>query len=144
MAHEAARELLRSAEDRGDAAARVTGHRTVGAALCQLGRLAESRDHLEAALALYDPVRDRSSALVYAIDSRVVGLSWLSLVLVVLGYPEQALAQNGEALAYARELAHPSTTAVALAPMGCVLYQLLRDRRNAREQAEAAMALARE
>jgi predicted ATPase len=144
VAHEVARELLRSAEDRGDAAARVTGHRMVGAALCQLGRLAESRDHLEAALTLYDPARDRTSALVYAIDSRVVCLSWLSLVLVVLGYPEQALAQNGEALAYARELAHSSTTAVALAPMSCVLHQLLRDRRNAREQAEAAIALARE
>ena len=143
VAHEAARELLRSAEDRGDAAARVTGHRMVGATLCQLGRLAESRDHLEAALALYDPVRDRTSALVYAIDSRVVCLSWLSLVLVVLGYPEQALAQNGEALAYARELAHPNTAAVALV-LGCILHQLLRDRRNAREQAEAAIALARE
>ena len=74
----------------------------------------------------------------------MVCLSWLSLVLVVLGYPEQALAQNSEALAYARELAHPSTTAVALAPMGCVLHQLLRDRRNALEQAEAGIALARE
>ena len=73
-----------------------------------------------------------------------MSLSWLSLVLVVLGYPEQALAQNGEALAYARELAHPSTTAAALAPMGCILHQLLRDRRNAREQAEAAIALAGE
>ena len=38
VAHEAARELLRSAEERGDAAARVTGHRMVGAALYQLGR----------------------------------------------------------------------------------------------------------
>ena len=144
MAHKAAQELLRSAEDRGDAAARVAGHRMVGATLCQLGRLTESRDHLEAALALYDPVRDRTSALVYAIDSRVVSLSWLSLVLAVLGYPDQALARNVEALAYARELAHPSTTAVAFAPMGCVLYQLLQDRRNAREQAEAAVALAQE
>ena len=82
-AHEVARELLRSAEERGDAAARVTGHRIVGSALCQLGRLAESRDHLEAALALYDPVRDRTSAFVYAIDSRVVCLSWLAHVLLV-------------------------------------------------------------
>ncbi|WP_159718583.1 ATP-binding protein [Geminicoccus flavidas] len=144
LAHEAARELLHSAEERGDAAARVAGHRMVGAALCQLGRLTESRHHLEAALTLYDPVRDRSSALVYAIDSRVVCLSWLSLVLVVLGYPERALAQHGAALAYARELAHPGTIAVALAPMGCVLHQLLRDRRSAREQAEAAIALASE
>ena len=52
-----------------------------------------------------------------------------ALVLAVLGYPDQALARNVEALAYARELAHPSTTAVALAPMGCVLYQLLTGRR---------------
>ena len=66
VAHEVARELLRSAEERGETAAQVTGHRMVGAALYQLGRLTESRDHFEAALALYDPVRDRTSAAVYA------------------------------------------------------------------------------
>ena len=71
-AHEAARELLRSAEERGDAAARVTGHRIVGSALYHLGRLAESRAHLEKGLALYDPERDRGSALVYALDTSVV------------------------------------------------------------------------
>ena len=100
---------MRSAEERGDDAARVTGHRMVGSALFQLGRLVESRGHFEAALALYDPVRDRTSAFVYAINSRVMCLSWLSHVLVILGHPEQALARNGEALAYARELAHPNT-----------------------------------
>ena len=65
---EAARELLRLAEERGDAAARVTGHRIVGSALYHLGRLAESRAHLERGLALYEPERDRGSALVYALD----------------------------------------------------------------------------
>ena len=63
-----AHELLRLAEERGDAAARVTGYRMIGSALSQLGRPVESRDHLETALALYDPVRDRTSALVYALD----------------------------------------------------------------------------
>ena len=58
--HEVARELLRLAEERGDTAAQVTGLRMVGHALYQLGELVESRGHLEAALALYDPVRDRS------------------------------------------------------------------------------------
>jgi hypothetical protein len=49
-AHEVARELSRLAEERGDAAARVTGHRIVGSALYHLGRLAESRTRLEAGL----------------------------------------------------------------------------------------------
>jgi class 3 adenylate cyclase/predicted ATPase len=142
-AHEVARELLRVAEERGDAAAEVVGHRIVGAFLLQLGRLAESRAHSERALALYDPVRDRSSAFVYAIDSRVICLTWLSHVLVILGHPEQALARDGEVPGYARELAHPNTEAVALA-WGCIFRQLLRDRRNAQAQAEAGIALATE
>ena len=142
-AHEVARELLRLAEERDDAAARVAGHRMVGSALCQLGRLIESRDHFEAGLALYDPARDRTSAFVYAIDSRVMCLSWLSHLLVVLGHPEQAAARNGEALAYARELAHPNTVAVALA-WGSIFAQLLRDVEKARVQAEAVIALATE
>jgi predicted ATPase len=142
-AHEVARELLRLAEEQGAAAARVTGHRMVGSALSQLGRPAESRAHLETALALYDPVRDRASALIYALDSRGVCLSWLSHVLLALGHPEQALARNGEALAWARELAHPNTVAFALS-CGCILHQLRRDRLGARAQAEALVALATE
>jgi class 3 adenylate cyclase/predicted ATPase len=142
-AHEVAQELRRSAEERGDAAAWVTGHRMMGSASCQLGRLAESRDHFEAALALYEPERDRSSAYVYAIDSRVMCLSWLSHVLAILGYPDQALARDGEGPARARELAHPNTAAVALA-WSCIFHQLLRDRVRAREQAEAVIGLATE
>ena len=142
-AHEVAQELLRLAEERGDAAAQVTGHRLIGSALSQLGRLAESRDHLETALARYDPVRDRTSALVYALDSRGVCLSWLSHVLLALGHPEQGLARNGEALARARELAHPNTVAFALS-CGCIFHQLLRDRRGAQAEAEELVALATE
>jgi predicted ATPase len=129
------------AEERGDAAAQVTGHRMVGSALCQLGRFIESRDAFEAALALYDPVRDRTSAFVYAIDSRVMCLSWLSHLDLILGHPEQALARDGQVPDYVRDLAHPNTTAVALA-WGCIFRQLLRDRLTAREQAEAVIALA--
>ena len=142
-AHEVALELLRLAEERGDDAARVTGHRMVASPLFQLGRLAESRVHYEAALALYDPVRDRTSALIYAIDSRVMCLSWLSQLLAILGDPEQALARSGEVPAYAHELAHPNTLAVALT-WGCIFRQLLRDLQNAQAQAKEVMALATE
>jgi predicted ATPase len=143
VAHEVARELLHSAEKKSEAAARVTGHRMVGSTLCQLGSLVESREHFETALTLYDPMRDRTSAFIYAIDSRVMCLSWLSHVLVLLGYPEQALARHSEVSVYARELAHPVTVAVAFA-WGCIFHQLLRDGQNAREQAEAVVALATE
>src|SRR5215213_4153515 len=140
---EVARELLRSAEEQGDAAAEVVGHRILGAFLFQLGRLAESVAHSESALALYDPVRDRNSRFVYAIDSRVVCFLWLAQALLVLGYPEQARVRQGEALASARELAHPNTTAQALF-YDSTLHQLLGDRHKAQEQAVALIALATE
>jgi class 3 adenylate cyclase/predicted ATPase/ABC-type transport system involved in cytochrome c biogenesis ATPase subunit len=142
-AHEVARDLLRLAEERGDPAAQVTGHRMVGSTLCQLGRFRESRDHFEAALALYDPERDRTSSATYAIDSRVMSLSWLAHLYAILGDPEQAVARDAAVPAHVRELTHPNTTAVALA-WGCIFRQLLRDPSSARDLAQAAIALATE
>jgi predicted ATPase/class 3 adenylate cyclase len=140
---ELARELLRVAGEHGDATARVTGHRMIGSVLCQLGRFVESRENFEAALVLYDPVRDRTSAIVYAIDSRVMSLSWLSHLDFILGQPEQALARSDELPAYTRELAHANSAAVALA-WNCIFHQLRSNRQNAQEQAESAIALATE
>jgi predicted ATPase len=142
-AYEVAWELRRLGEERRDAAAWVAGHRMMGSASCQLGCLTESREHFETALALYEPARDRSSAFAYAIDSRVMCLSWLSHVLALLGHPDRAAARADEALAQARELAHPHTTAAALA-WNCIFHQLLRDWPSARAQAEAVMVLATE
>jgi predicted ATPase len=141
--HEAAREVLRLSKEQGDATAEVVGHRIVGTSLFQLGRLAESRAHLEAGVALYDPVRDRDSRFVYAIHSRVVCLHWLAHALLILGYPEQARARSNEALACARELAHANTMAQALL-CDCTLHQLLRNGREARSSAEPLIALATE
>jgi predicted ATPase len=80
---------------------------------------------------------------VYAIDSRVVCLHWLSHALLALGYPEQAQVRQGEALAAARELAHPNTIAQALFG-DWTLHQLLREGREALNQAEALIAFATE
>lgn len=136
VAHEAALELLRLAEDRDDAAARVTGHRIVGSALYHLGKLAESRHHLEKGSTLYEPGRDRSSAFVYALDTRVVCSFWLVHVLFALGYPDQARARMKEALAYTRELAHPYTLAYALS-VACILHG--RHRPGPEAQTDAGM-----
>jgi class 3 adenylate cyclase/predicted ATPase len=138
-----ARELLRLAEERDNQAAQVAGHRMFASALCQSGRLIESREHFEAALDLYDDVRDRNSCLSYAIDSRVMSLSWLAHIYFALGYLERALAMDGKIPAYVSALGHANTTAVA-ASWGCIFHQLYRNRRKALAQAEAAIALAAE
>jgi predicted ATPase len=141
-AHDVAQELLRSAREQRNAAAEVTGHRIVGAVTSQLGRLLVARSHLEKGLALYDAARDRTSGLVYALDSRVVCLHYLSYALLTLGHPEQALARSDEALAHARELTR--TNLAEALNCGCTLYQLLRDRQGTRQRADALIALATE
>jgi predicted ATPase len=105
--------------------------------------LGESRDHLEMGLALYEPGRDRGSAFVYALDTRVVCSFWLVHVLLAQGYPEQARVRMGEALAYARELAHPYTLAYALS-VACIFHGRQRPGSEARAEAETLVALATE
>jgi predicted ATPase len=142
-AHEVAQELLRAAEDQSDVAAQVTGWRAVGAALFQLGELVESRAHLARGLALYDAQRDRTTGSAYGLDSRVVCLHWLSQALLTLGHPDQALARAGDALACARELAHPSSMAHALCG-ACFTYQRLGRWREAQAEAEPLIMLGKE
>ena len=98
----------------------VTGHRMVGAALYQLGRLAESRAHLAGA----DPVRPRrdqprpSSTPSTRAWSACSGSSTSCWRSVIRSRPGQAME---EALAYARELAHPYTLAYALS-VACIYH----------------------
>jgi class 3 adenylate cyclase/predicted ATPase len=143
VALEVARELLHWGQQQADGSAIVAGHRMVGVSLCLLGRLAESREHLEAGAELYDLERDRTSAFTYASDSRVMCLVWLSQVLVVVGYPKQGAARLSEALAHASSLSQLNTSALAFS-WGCMTRQLLRDVPNALKESEAAIALATE
>jgi predicted ATPase len=143
VALEVARELLRRAEEWGDAVAQVIGHRLAGAALYHLGEFTEGRAHFETGLALYDPGRDRTAAVDYAIDARVICASWLAHSLLVLGYPEQALARIDEALAWANTLAHPNTVAHALM-VACILHGRLGPGSEARTTAERLVTFATE
>lgn len=138
-----ARELLSAGERRGDRSAIVAGRRMVGVTLCLLGQFDESRTHLETGARLYDLERDRTSAFTYASDSLVMCLIWLSQVLVVLGYPDQAGARHDDALRHARDLSQANTSALAFS-WGCMTLQLLRDGSNALEESALAIALSAE
>jgi predicted ATPase len=112
----------------------------LGDTLFWLGELASARAHLEQGLALYNPQQHRSDVFLYGYDPGVFGLSYTALVLWFLGYPDQALKRNHEALALAQELSHPVSLASALV-FAARLHQYRREVQLTQERAEAFVAL---
>jgi predicted ATPase len=89
------------------------------------GEVAESRTHLDQALAFYDPAKHRPLATRFGQDIEVSILLFRSFALWLLGYPEAALADSDRALKNAREIGHTPTLMTALAnicPMLCGDY----------------------
>ena len=109
----AAAQFLALAEKQGatgPAHGRASPH---GLSLLLTGDFAEGR-HTDQAIALYDPVEHRPLATRFGQDPRVATLSYRSLALWVLGYPEAALADAEHALREAREIGHAATLMHAL------------------------------
>ena len=118
-------------------------HCGMGLSLFHLGEWQQARIHLEQVIASYDPEQHRILALVYGCDLGVYALSYRAWDLWFLGYPDQALNQIQEAVAFARELNHPFSLAFALL-MGCNLHVLRRDPPAVQRYAEEAMRLSME
>ena len=133
-------DLLRLSYQRNDSRGLVLGHSISGASLMLAGRFALSRSHLEELLALYNPILHRT--LVHQAGSHpLMSQAYLGLVLLCLGYPDQALAWGTEAIAEARRLAHPPSLAVGLA-FGAMQLSLLGDDAVFRESADELIAVA--
>jgi len=142
-AHELEEWLLRLAQSIQDPALLLEAHRPQGQTLFLLGELVQARERLEQALALYNPEQHRSHAFLYGHDAGVLCLSWLSLTLWVLGYPDQALKRSHDALSLARELAHLPSLAIGL-QFASMFHQLRREGQATQERAEAAILLSTE
>ena len=106
-----------------------------------LGELPLARAQFEQGLAFYDPHQARP-AWAWS-DHRVACLSEPALALSYLGYPDQVLKRNQEALTLAQELAHPFTLAYAL-HWAALFHHCRREVQAVRERAEAAMTLSTE
>jgi tetratricopeptide (TPR) repeat protein len=107
-------QLLNVAQSAGDPALLIEAHVARGNTLSFLGELVAARRHLEEAIALYDPAQYRSHAFVYAQDPGVHSLSYATLVLWLLGYPDQARKRSLEAFELGQELSHSFSLAFAL------------------------------
>jgi predicted ATPase/class 3 adenylate cyclase len=118
-------------------------HRMCGATDEAGGELLTAREHLEQAVALYNPERHGSTAFVFGQDLGVAALAHLTWVLWLLGYPDQASRRQAEGLALAHRVGHKNTLGFAL------MYSALvdtfgRDARSAAEHATALLELSRE
>jgi predicted ATPase/class 3 adenylate cyclase len=113
-ARELGEQLVSLADRAHDSAFLTEAHAARGNTLCFLGELVLARGHLERAIALYDPQQHRSHAFVYGQDPGVHSLSYATLALWLLGYPDQARKRSLEAFGLAQELSHPYSLAFAL------------------------------
>ena len=77
---------------RGDRFAQAgVAHRVLGATHWSAGEYVEARDHLERALALFEPTRDDDLAFHFGQDARVAAMFYLAFALWPLGDVERAV-----------------------------------------------------
>jgi DNA-binding winged helix-turn-helix (wHTH) protein/predicted ATPase len=139
-AHELGERLLSLAQSVQDSAFLLEAHFAVGQTLMFRGEFVAAREHLEQGIALYDPVRHHSHAFLYGQDPGVFCRLLAAWDLYLLGYPDQALKRNQEALTVAQEVIHPFSVAAAQA-FFAVTHQFRREGQAAQEHAEAAVEL---
>jgi len=92
----------------------MVGHRLMGHSLLLTGDIVAGRAHYDEGIALYDPAEHRLQAMRFGQDFGVSILSFRSLALWVLGYPEAALADAHNALNDAREIDYAASLMFAL------------------------------
>jgi predicted ATPase len=142
-AHALGEQLLTLAQQAQDAAMLVTAHRVLGTTLCCLGAVALASRHFAQGIALYDAQQHRALAFLHGEDAGVICCSRGAWALWCLGYPDQGVAQNAEAMILAQQIAHPYSLSYAL-NSAAAFHQYRREVRAAQEHAEAAVSLTTE
>ena len=130
--------LLAEAED--DPALLTAAHFAMGVSMAHLGELTRAREHLEQARARYDAGRHHSQL---GMDPGIFGLAYLSHVLWLLGYTEQATRRGREALTLADQAGHPFSRVIALSYLA-MLHQFRGEHEEVTGYADAVLALAAE
>jgi TolB-like protein/class 3 adenylate cyclase/predicted ATPase len=143
VAQSLAEDLLRLSRQRNDTAGLILGHYSSARSLGFTGNLAQWQSHLEAALALYDPMCHQSLIEDAGFHPYIGTRANLAIVLLLRGFPDQALAQSQAAVAEARTLAHSPTLGVILHYRTTVL-SLIGEGPSLDEAADELVAIATE
>jgi predicted ATPase/class 3 adenylate cyclase len=114
-AREVAHRCLALAAEHEHPGMSALANRFMGQTLWMMGAFVEARSHLERALDVCAANQETiTSYRTFGVDDKVAALSVLSRTLWILGYPEQAAAVAGQAMARARNMGLAFTTAFAL------------------------------
>jgi predicted ATPase len=118
-------------------------HRIMGHTLVTTGDFKKARAHYDRGIALYNPDEHRSLATQFGQDIRVTILSWRSLALWLLGFPDAALRDADDAVKYGRETAQAASLMFALY-MTAIVHILCGNYSVATAQAHELYALGQE
>ena len=134
--------MLKDVEQLPGSPESCVAHRLYGATQWVQGNYLGARDHLEQAVALTNPERDRELAFRFGADIGVVARTYLPLVLWPLGEVDQARAAAEDTVALATRTEHAPT--IASAHFWMAWFEMVRgDPIRSKPHAEATMALAR-
>ncbi|MGD2164144.1 MAG: adenylate/guanylate cyclase domain-containing protein [Anaerolineae bacterium] len=114
---------------------------SLGTALFYAGDFISARECQEQVLSSYDRETLRSAAFVYGQDLGVLTMGYHARTMWYLGYPDQALDVNYEAIGLAQGLDHPFSLALAHA-MTCWTHTKRHEIGATEERAEAAIRIA--
>jgi predicted ATPase/class 3 adenylate cyclase len=110
---EIGRELLELAEQQDDPGLQVEGHLLFGSSVAFRGDVSTGLDHLDRAIALFDPQRHQPGPFRLGPSSGVSSHTTSALLLWVVGSPDRAAERAETALELAGQLNHPFTLAYA-------------------------------
>jgi class 3 adenylate cyclase/predicted ATPase len=106
-------QVLGLAETTGDPALLVPAYHAVGYTLCYTAEFGRSLALARAGIALFDMEAERRNVRLFQLSSTVCLHQFAAISLWMLGFPEQARREVGEAIALARALSHPPSLAYA-------------------------------
>jgi predicted ATPase len=135
--------ILHLAERLGDIDMQVEGHMVLGYNLAFVEDPQTGLDHLEKAIALYDPGRPRVRRLGLGTNPGVIILTVSALFLWMMGYPDRARQRAADGITLAQKLGHAYSSAYAQFHHG-LLHLWLRNPEIAHERAQAVLNLADE
>jgi predicted ATPase len=141
-AREIAKQFLDLAERLQDPALLVGSYHAMGQTLFQLGDLTAARSIVEQGIALFDPEKHRLPNWPGGQSGEQCYL-YSGFSLWILGYPDQAIRRDEEALTMANELSNPTNLANTLAFVAAV-HVLRRELSAVRQRAEATMEMSAE
>jgi class 3 adenylate cyclase/predicted ATPase len=138
-----AAQFLALAEKQGATVPLMVGHRLMGISFLLTGDIAAGRAHLDRAIALHEAAEQGQPTTRFAQDAWLGALSYRSLALWLLGYPEAAFRDNDDALAKAREIGQAAALMMPLNRIA-VSNTIFRNFGAATAQAQELVALAEE